>query len=213
MRHATLKRGFDLLAPHYRWMERVLAGSQLQKCRTRYLPAIADATCILLLGEGPGRFLSEVVRLCPNAEITCLDSSAKMLAQARDATDRQVTFVHADVFEYDFPRERFDAVATHFFLDCFRPEQLQVLIPRIAQSLVSGGTWLLSDFRLPSSGLSRVRAALVLKTMYLFFRAATRLPARGLTNPDSYLEQHGLRLIERHIANFGLLHTDLWRKR
>src|SRR5437762_6628676 len=202
LRHAMLKRGFDLLAPHYRWMERILAGSQLQKCRTKYLPAIADAKRILLLGEGPGRFLCEVLRSCPLAEITCLDSSAKMLAQARDTTNRNVTFVHADVFEYDFPREHYDAVATHFFLDCFRPEQLEVVLPRIAPSLISGGAWVLSDFRLPSQGLSRWRAAMVLKTMYLFFRAATALPARRLTDPTPYLEQNSLALVERHIANW-----------
>src|SRR3954471_14199239 len=137
MRHATLRRGFDLLAPHYRWMERVLAGSQLQKCRTRYVSAIADAKRILLLGEGPGRFLSEVVRSCPNAEITVLDSSAGMLAQARTVKNQHVTFLHADVFDYEFQSDRFDAVVTHFFLDCFRPEQLEVLIPRTAQSLAS----------------------------------------------------------------------------
>jgi len=212
MRHATLKRGFDLLAPHYRWMERVLAGSQLQKCRTRYLPAITEAKRILLLGEGPGRFLAEVVRFCPGAEVTCLDSSAKMLARAPDATNQHVTFVHADVFEYDFPRERYDAVATHFFLDCFRPEQLEFLVPRIARSIVSGGAWLLSDFRLPPTGPSRWRASIILKMMYLLFRAATALPARQLTDPTPILEQNGLTLVQRHTANWGLLHADLWRR-
>jgi hypothetical protein len=53
---------------------------------------------------------------------------------------------------------------------------------------------------------------MILKTMYLFFRAATALPARQLTDPDPYLEQNGLTLIERHSANWGLVHTDLWRK-
>ena len=207
-----LKRGFDLLAPHYRWMERILAGSQLQKCRTKYLPAIADAKRILLLGEGPGRFLHEVICSCPAADITCLDSSARMLAQARDATNRRITFVHADVLEYEFPSERFDAVATHFFLDCFLPDQLQTLVLRSAQSLVPGGTWLLSDFRLPPAGPSRWRAAIILKTMYLFFRAATQLPARELTDPTPVLEQNGLTLVQRDIANCGLLHSDFWRK-
>ena len=212
LRRAMPKRGFDLLAPHYRWMERILAGSQLQKCRIKYLPAIADAKRILLLGEGPGRFLCEVIGSCPAAEVTCLDSSAKMLAKARDATKRGVTFVHADVLEYEFPSGRFEAVATHFFLDCFRPDQLQVLVRRTAQSLLPGGTWLLSDFCLPPAGPSRWRAAIILKTMYLFFRAATALPARQLTDPTPLLEQNGLTLVQRHTANWGLLHSDLWRK-
>lgn len=205
---ATPSRGFDLLAPHYRWMERVLAGSRLQECRTKYLSAISNARRILLLGEGPGKFL----RACsPKAEITCLDSSAKMLDEARKAVgDSNANFVHADVLNYSFGS--YDAVVTHFFLDCFRPEQLQALVPRIAGALSSGGVWLLADFRLPERGPQRWRAAIILKMMYVFFRVATRLPACHLTNPDPYLQQNGLTLVERHTSDWGLLHTDLWRK-
>lgn len=204
------KRGFDLLAPHYRWMEWVLAGSILQSCRTRHLPAIPDSRKILLLGEGPGRFLSEVIRVCPGAEITCLDSSAGMLRQAQRVAAAR--FVHADILEHDLGTEQYDSVATHFFLDCFAREQLRQLVSRIARALKPGGTWLLSDFCLPSSGPQRWRAAVILKVMYAFFRTVTALPARQLTNPDSYLEQNGLVLLKRDTANFGLLHSDLWRK-
>ena len=33
----VIARSFDLLAPHYRWMEFVLAGRKLQECRTVFL--------------------------------------------------------------------------------------------------------------------------------------------------------------------------------
>jgi ubiquinone/menaquinone biosynthesis C-methylase UbiE len=210
----SARRGFDLLAPHYRWMERVLAGSLLQACRTKYLSAIANSRKVLLLGEGPGRFLSEVIRSCPGAEITCLDSSAGMLEQARRVTPEHasVSFLHADVFAHDLGVETYDAVATHFFLDCFPAEQLPVLASRVARALKPGGAWLLTDFRLPASGVQRWRAAALLKLMYLFFRTVTALPARSLTNPDSYLKRNGLKLLDRCTTNFGLLHSDLWRK-
>ena len=209
----SVKRGFDLLAPYYRWMERLIAGSLLQKCRTAHLLAMANSRNILLLGEGPGRFLTEVTQRCSASEITCVDSSAGMLAQARRAVPSpQISFVHADVIALDLGIEKYDAVATHFFLDCFKPEQLPPLVERIARALKPGGTWLLSDFRLPDSGIQRWRAALVLKLMYVFFRAVTALPARNLTNPDAHLTQSGLVLANRRTANFGLLYSDLWRK-
>jgi len=207
-----LERGFDLLAPHYRWMERVLAGSILQSCRTKHLPALAGARRILLLGEGPGRFLSEVIRGCPAADLTCVDSSAAMLQQARRIDSRRVVFVHADVLEHDLGDSYYDVIATHFFLDCFRPDQLGLLVSRVARALKPAGLWLLSDFCLPDSGLQRWRAATVLKLMYLFFRTVTALPARRLTNPDALLAENGITLLKRHTANFGLLHSDLWRK-
>jgi len=194
-------------------MERVLAGSALQSCRTKHLASITHGGKILLLGEGPGRFLSEVIRSFPVAEITCVDSSAAMLAQARSANPSpHVLFVHADASEHHLGIECYDTIASHFFLDCFPPDQLRQLISRIASALKPGGLWLISDFRLPPSGPQRWRAAILLKFMYLFFRTVTALPARQLTNPDPFLQQNGLVLLKRHTANFGLLHSDLWRK-
>jgi ubiquinone/menaquinone biosynthesis C-methylase UbiE len=211
------RRGFDLLAPHYRWMEGLLAGSRLHTCRTRYLPAITNAKRILLLGEGPGRFLCEVVKTCVGAEIVCLDSSRKMLGEARkvlgaNVENRSVTFLETDALRHEFPHEYYDAVATHFFLDCFRADQLAKLVPRIAGALVPGGAWLLADFRLPAHGPRRWRAAINLKVMYHFFRAVTALPASYLTDPDPYLAQNGLALTKREFIDRGFIHTDLWRK-
>jgi hypothetical protein len=118
-----------------------------------------------------------------------------------------------DVFSYEFPCERYDAIAAQFFLDCFRSDQLAALVPRIAAALVPGGAWLLADFRLPPAGPQRWRAAISLKAMYLFFRATTALPASCLTDPDPYLAQSGLALIQRECIDWGFIHTDLWRKR
>src|SRR5712671_6722984 len=53
---------FDVLARHYRWMELVLAGEKLQRCRTAFLGEIPAARNILLLGEGHGRCLVECCR-------------------------------------------------------------------------------------------------------------------------------------------------------
>ena len=50
---------FDHLAPHYRWMEWLLAGSKPQRCRTTFLDTLPTARHALLLGEGNGRFLRE----------------------------------------------------------------------------------------------------------------------------------------------------------
>src|ERR1041385_77794 len=54
---------FDALAPHYLWMEWLLAGRKLQRCRTAFLDEARAARDILLLGEGNGRFLQALLQV------------------------------------------------------------------------------------------------------------------------------------------------------
>jgi hypothetical protein len=107
---------------------------------------------------------------------------------------------------------RFDAVASHFFLDCFNPEQLERICTIVAACATPGARWLISDFRLPERGWQRLRGRSILWLLYRFFRAATRLPAKRLTHPDRLLERAGLRLESRMHYNQGLLHSDVWVK-
>ena len=210
--------GFDRLARHYYWMECVLAGRTLQKCRTSFLDETRVATTALLIGEGNGRFLTEFLKANKRASVLCVDSSSRMLKLAarragRLAGDR-VRFVKADLLE---PRDSqwqagpFDLVVTHFFLDCFRPEQLDLIVRAIAEQASSGAKWLLADFSVPADGFARLRAKAILWLAYAFFRIATGLPAKRITAPDSFLERHGFALEKRIIREHGLLHSDLWR--
>jgi len=205
---------FDVLAPHYRWMEVVLAGEKLQRCRTTFLDRIPIAGNVLILGEGNGRFLVECRRKMPKARIVCVDASARMLglAQRRLGDNGGPTeFVRADALAWALPKVNFDLIVTHFFLDCFRPEQLERLIAKIAGAAAPGATWLLADFQAARTGLARVRSKVILWMMYRFFRVVTRLPARELTSPDAFLERHGFKLAERRMAEWGLIHSDWWQ--
>ncbi len=210
---------FDLLAPHYRWMEGVQAGSKLQRGRTAFLSALPAPRRALLVGEGNGRFLVELLRVHPALRIVCVDASARMIecartrlrAHHRDAD--AVQFVHADLLEWSPPPESFDLIVTHFFLDCFSPAQIAGIVARLAAVAAPDAHWLLADFHEPPSGWARWRARWILRTMYLFFRWTTRLPAARLTPPDPFLEEHGFALRERRLWEWGLLHSDLWARR
>jgi ubiquinone/menaquinone biosynthesis C-methylase UbiE len=207
---------FNRLAPHYRWMEWLLAGRKLQRCRTTFLPAVPPPRHALLLGEGNGRFLVELLRRFPRTRVVCMDASVRMLecARARLRANKlnadRVEFLHADLLEQSPPMESFDLVVSHFFLDCLRPEQLGQVVARIAAATAPDARWLLADFCEPPGGAARWRARVILRAMYLFFRWATGLPATNVTPPDPYLERHGFQLCERRCTEWGLLHTDLW---
>jgi ubiquinone/menaquinone biosynthesis C-methylase UbiE len=207
---------FDRLAPHYRWMESLLAGRKLQRCRTAFLREIPPPRRVLLAGEGNGRCLIELLRAHPDAHCTCMDASGRMLAIARERLrasglhDRAVEFIHADLREAPLLGAHYDLLVTHFFLDCFPSDQLARLIPRLAAAAEPGANWLLADFCEPASGFRKWRARALLRAMYFFFHHTTRLPARRLTPPDPFPSSAGYRLRERRSSEWGLLHTDLW---
>jgi ubiquinone/menaquinone biosynthesis C-methylase UbiE len=209
---------FDRLAPHYDRMELLLAAGKLQRMRTRWLDRVPSPRRALLAGEGHGRFLVELLHRAPSAEIVCADASEAMLAVSREKLRRaghrnaRVRFVHADLRSPGYLDGDFDLVTTHFFLDCFPPEQLATVIAGLASVATADACWLVSDFHLPGSGPARIRARLILWLMYRFFRLATRLPARRLATPDALLESHGFRRDARHLAEWGLLRADLWRR-
>lgn len=209
---------FDTLAPHYRWMEILLAGEKLHRCRTRFLDDIPTARNILLMGEGHGRSLVECRRRFPQARLTCVDASTRMLDQARrnlarhKLTADRVEFIHADALQWSPAPVTHDLIVTNFFLDCFRAEQVAQIISKLATAATPNANWLLADFQVPRAGWKRLRSRLIIGSLYTFFRVMTRLPAKTLTAPDSFLENAGFTLHRRTESEWGLLHSDWWKR-
>jgi ubiquinone/menaquinone biosynthesis C-methylase UbiE len=207
---------FDTLAPQYRNMESILVGNILQRCRTAFLGEAATSRRALLLGEGPGRFLVELLRANPRVEVTCIERSSRMIQEARREVkrngldDARVTFQQQDALTWQPPHSVFDLVVTNFFLDCFQHDELERLVAKVSASATNEARWLLADFRLPDSGWRKWRAKMVLALMYAFFRFTTGLSAARLTPPTEFLEAAGFRLLDQRLANFGLIHSDLW---
>lgn len=209
---------FDRLAPHYTWMEKILAGSRLQRCRTRWLGELAGCERLLIAGVGHGHFLVSCARAYPRLAITSVDASAPMLSHARTRARRtapnfeRLEFVHAAFPAWQPPAARFDGIATHFFLDCFSPDELGAVVATLAQAARPSARWLLSDFTVPERGWARQRARAIHATMYAFFRPVAGVQARCVTPPDTLLRTHGFALARRKTAEWGLLHADLWTR-
>src|SRR5204862_1439716 len=125
---------------------------------------------------------------------------------------RRVEYVHADVFAWSPPARHFDLIVTNFFFDCFRPDQLEQLMPHRANSACGEANWIVSDFCVPARGWARWRARGIIAAMYYFFRVATRLPARFITPVAPLLEANGFQLLRSRPSEWGLLRTDLWRR-
>ena len=208
---------FDRLAPHYRWMEAILAGELLQRCRTRWLAEVRDSHRALLAGEGNGRMLGACATALPECEFTIIDQSEAMLTQARRRWERiggkqQVNFQCADLRDWRVETAGFDLVITNFFLDCFTSSELPRVIANLNAAASIQSRWMVTDFCVPPSGWRRLRARLVLALAYGFFKAATGISAGQIVSPDATLSAAGFALQRREWFNHGLLHADLWTR-
>lgn len=209
---------FDLLAPHYRWMEGLCAAGQLQRCRTALLGGLPAPQRVLIYGEGNGRFLVELCRGFPEARVTVVEASAVMIDLARTRLQRaglagaQVEFIHADALTWQPPVAAFDLIVTCFFLDCFRADQLRQLVPAIASAAAADGLWLHADFQIVPAGLRRVCSQLIVGVLYVFFRRVTRLPAHELVNVEPCLSAAGFSKWERREFVLGLLFCECWKR-
>lgn len=207
---------FDRVARWYPWAEKVCAGGLMARARRAFLGETAQARSLLLIGEGPGRFLNDLLRSgCP-ARITVVDSSERMLARARRVCHRagrrvdSVTWVRGDVREVDLPKRCFDGVVTHFFLDCLEERELTRLVSRVRDCAMPGALWAVTDFRIPSGPMACPGRALVF-LLYAAFRTATGLETRRLVDPDPMITEAGWKRAARRCFAAGLLRSDLYR--
>lgn len=203
---------FDRIAPHYHWLEPVLAGHVLQRARVAHLTVLDEAKNILLLGEGPGRFLAALRQRRPDVPITVIDSSRRMLELAASATAGPTRFIPLDLTTTPLPEGSWDGIVTHCFLDCFNPATLECVVRAIVARAAPNADWLITDFALPSDGWRRTRARLIHGLMYRTFRQITRLQAHCWTDPSPHLQQHGFQLSARIPFNHGLIVADHWTR-
>jgi SAM-dependent methyltransferase len=210
---------FNLIARPYRWFEYLTLGKELENCRTHYLPQLLDRRHALILGDGDGRFLAQLLKNNPQLHADAVDTSTTMiqlLRQRSEATAPSVPLrlrthqANALTFPLQDSEASYDLVVTHFFLDCLTQPELNTLITRIAPALAPRALWLISDFRIPPGPL-RLPAKLLVRSLYLAFRLLTGLRTTRLPDHATPLTQAGLTRIAHQHRLAGLLTTELWQ--
>jgi ubiquinone/menaquinone biosynthesis C-methylase UbiE len=213
---------FDRIAAIYRWGEYLSLGPLLQLTRTRLLNQLGNPRRALVLGDGDGRFLEQLLLRYPQCTAVAADISAAMLDKLRrrclrsvpDAATR-LTTLQRSALEIEIPPDpapNTDLVVTHFLLDCFSQPDVDALTTRIASQLAPGSLWLLSDFALPANPLLRPFARVYIASLYSAFRLLTGLRVRQLPDPQAALHRAGMRRITRITLLGGLLYTELWQR-
>lgn len=204
----------DLIAPYYRWLELAAFGSALASRRRYFLPALARARRALIMGDGDGSFLRDLLLINPHVHADYIDLSAAMLQRARQQMETacggaRVTYHLADALTHPLPARHYDAIATHFFLDCFEPPDLAAMIARIHAAAAPGAYWAISEFRVPTGALA-VPARGLIASMYAFFALTTGLRTRCLTDHRPIVEAAGFTLVDASLRLRGLVSSELW---
>jgi ubiquinone/menaquinone biosynthesis C-methylase UbiE len=210
---------FDGIAPWYRTLETIAFGNDLQRARVACLGEIGSPRRALIVGEGNGRFLCELIRAHPGIEVDCIDASGGMLRLARDRVDRElpdrtdrIRFLPHDITSWSPSEHQFDLIVTHFFLDCFSESRVAEIVASLSSVAGVNATWLLADFCIPGRGFARWRAGLWLTAMYRFFQFTAGIEARKLENPSPFLRTAGFALASQHLFRSGMVKSELWRR-
>jgi SAM-dependent methyltransferase len=198
----------DRIAPHYWWIERLGMGRALERRRRWFLPEIGNARRALVLGDGDGRFLRELLRRNAVVRADYVDVSHRMLELARQKSGAErVDYKQADARTLGLPRDEYDLIATHFFFDCFNAGELDVLIGRIAKATKPEAQWMVSEFC-----VSTLPARLLVGALYRFFRIATGLKTNKLADHRPMLRAHGFRLKSASHSRGALVVSELWER-
>ena len=207
---------FDFVAPHYRWMETLVFGNALQLARTYWIDKIPRPERTLIVGEGNGRFLCELLRVHPQIAVDCVDASKTMLQLTRMRVRRacpqslsHVQFFCEDILKWS-PQKSYDLLVTHFFLDCFRRNELSSVVEKLAHAARPNAAWLIADFTVPGSRLARAFGRLLLRFMYAFFGVTAGIAAKELVDPFPYLDQNGFSRASLKLSEASLVRSDLY---
>jgi SAM-dependent methyltransferase len=196
---------FDPVAAWYRYLERLGFGGALWRRRVAYLPELRGARRVLMAGEGDGRFLRAFLDSNPYAAVTYVDASARMLALARRrAGGERVQYLQRDLSVGEPLGGEFDAIVTHFLLDCFGQDEVTEVVRRLGRAPV----WVVSEFQAPHWA-----ARAVVSALYAFFGWTTGLRVTRLPDYAPALRAAGYVLAERQEAWGRLLVSELWRRR
>lgn len=102
---------------------------------------------ILDLGCGTGLELDKIWQKDPDIEVTGVDLCQNMLNKLlKKHSDKRLTTVCQDYFQYNFGCRKWDAVISFESLHHFLPERKKELYQKIYNGLKNGGIFILGDY-------------------------------------------------------------------
>lgn len=203
-----MKSNFNLIAPVYDRLARLVFGKSIVRSQTWFLNEVPANARVLILGGGTGWLLEELIKSAPTINVVYIEASTKMLqiTTQRKLNDKTTLILGT---EENIPSHAFDVVITNFYLDLFPEEKLNDIIQKITTRTTAASVWIATDFVLDSKWWQRV----MLKIMYVFFRAASSIEASHLPTWGKSMLQHAWTEQDSKLWYRGFIKSVLFRRR
>lgn len=198
-----LSRNYDRAAWFYEASSNLYSTGQIKVAKLSQLRFLAPGQSILYLGVGAGEDACEAAK--QGLKVTCLDISQGMLSRLQRKLDRaglSAELICGNAFDHCRYGE-YDAVATNFFLNCFkRPMMLEMM--QHALSLVRpGGRFFVADVSPPQgTWAGRAFNFAYSKWAMAMFWAMRLVPWHENYNYADELRQLGIQVDD--VSNFRL---------
>jgi ubiquinone/menaquinone biosynthesis C-methylase UbiE len=208
MLSAAMKNNFNLIAPVYDALAKVVFGKKLKQAQCHFLQLIPKDSNVLILGGGTGWILDEIFKTGFRGSVTYVEASAEMIkrTEKRLQPGWKVALICGD--EKAIPDEFYDVLITNFFLDVFSADHLNKVMNQLSEQLSPRGLWFCTDFQ----HTNRLKHKLIIWSMLLFFRFSAQLESKVLLDFQSYFRALPFDQIQHKEFSKGLIFSDVYQK-
>ena len=144
-----LARNYNRAAWFYEASANVYSTGQIKAAKCSQLRYLEPGQSILYLGVGAGEDALRAAR--QGLQVTCIDISSRMLDRLQAKLDRrnlEAELICADAFTHQ-RWEHYDAIATNFFLNCFKRDGMRKMLGHAISLLKPGGYYFVADVSPP----------------------------------------------------------------
>jgi len=194
----------------YDVLARLVYGKVLVNAQVYLLKHIPANAKVLIVGGGTGWILEELTKIHPTElKITYVEIAPNMMAlsQKRNIGNNQVIFINDAIENVDLLSD-FDIALTPFLLDNFTDQNLTTIFNSIAHLLKPGALWLNTSFQLTGKWWQ----ALMLKTMFIFFKLTCGIEASKLPAIDKCFEEGNFKLVEQQSFFGDFIGAKVYKK-
>ncbi|MDN3585165.1 class I SAM-dependent methyltransferase [Pedobacter aquatilis] len=209
-----MANNYDKIATQYDALSRLIFAKAQVNAQINQLNYIPANSSILIAGGGTGWILEELSKVHSSGlKIVYVELSAKMilLSQARNCKNNIVEFVNLPIEEFSTDNS-FDIILTPFLFDNFTSKQAELVFFQLNHLLKDNGKWFLVDFTLEHH-TGRWWKALLLKSMYLFFRFFRMIQTSHLIEMKPYFFNHHYQIIEERYYYKHFIKATIFKKK